>query len=143
MTPLREQEIYSISSSPRRKSYTSSFKGLLCECKCFYVRVCFPSLPPGKSTLASLILRLYEPTEGSVTIGGNDLAGIDVYRLRNRIGTVTQVRRVSTLHDRIMLLAFFPSHCAGNCWRVCECSLLSPRSPFCFPLRSATTSRTA
>ena len=48
---------------------------------------------PGKSTLASLLLRLYDPVEGSVIVGGKDIRDIDEFNLRNRIGTVAQVGR--------------------------------------------------
>jgi subfamily B ATP-binding cassette protein MsbA len=44
----------------------------------------------GKSTLAKLILRFYEPTKGYIRLGGVDLRQLRLRELRNQIGTVTQ-----------------------------------------------------
>lgn len=44
----------------------------------------------GKSTIASLITRLYDPAEGSVTINGQDVRDLNVRGLRSRIGFVQQ-----------------------------------------------------
>ncbi|MFL5344298.1 MAG: ABC transporter ATP-binding protein [Hyalangium sp.] len=44
----------------------------------------------GKSTLVKLLLRLYEPTEGSILYGGVDLRDMDVEDLRGRFGAVFQ-----------------------------------------------------
>lgn len=44
----------------------------------------------GKSTLIKLLLRLYEPTEGSIRYGGVDLRDFDVVDLRSRMGAVFQ-----------------------------------------------------
>jgi ATP-binding cassette subfamily B protein len=44
----------------------------------------------GKSTLIKLLLRLYEPTEGTIRYGGIDLRDLDVRDLRNRVGAVFQ-----------------------------------------------------
>ncbi len=44
----------------------------------------------GKSTLVKLLLRLYDPTEGSILYGGVDLRDMDVVDLRTRIGAVFQ-----------------------------------------------------
>ncbi len=44
----------------------------------------------GKSTLIKLLLRLYEPTEGSILYGGVDLRDMDVVDLRARMGAVFQ-----------------------------------------------------
>lgn len=44
----------------------------------------------GKSTLIKLLLRLYEPTEGTIRYGGIDLRDLDVSDLRNRVGAVFQ-----------------------------------------------------
>ena len=43
----------------------------------------------GKTTLASLVPRLYDPTEGRVLIDGADVAGIDVESLRREIALVS------------------------------------------------------
>ena len=44
----------------------------------------------GKSTLAKLVARVYDPTEGSVQVGGYDLRTFTVASLRHRIGVVPQ-----------------------------------------------------
>src|SRR5207245_8669741 len=44
----------------------------------------------GKSTILSLILRLYDPSSGAVKIDGHDLRSITQQSLREQIGLVTQ-----------------------------------------------------
>jgi ATP-binding cassette subfamily B protein len=44
----------------------------------------------GKSTLVKMLLRLYEPTEGSILYGGVDLRDMEVEDLRGRFGAVFQ-----------------------------------------------------
>ena len=44
----------------------------------------------GKSTLGSLLLRLYDPASGSISIGGMDITNMDEHQLRRQIGTVSQ-----------------------------------------------------
>ncbi|KAH8888772.1 hypothetical protein GQ53DRAFT_230623 [Thozetella sp. PMI_491] len=44
----------------------------------------------GKSTVASLLLRFYNPTQGSITINGVDISTMNVKSLRRRIGMVAQ-----------------------------------------------------
>lgn len=44
----------------------------------------------GKSTVASLLLRFYNPTQGTITINGVDIAKMNVKSLRRRIGMVAQ-----------------------------------------------------
>ncbi len=44
----------------------------------------------GKTTLARLLLRLYDPTRGVIRVGGVDLRDAQTSDLRGRIGTVTQ-----------------------------------------------------
>ena len=53
----------------------------------------------GKSTILSLILRLYDPTSGAVRIDGNDLRGLTQQSLRDQIGLVTQ--ETFLFHDTI------------------------------------------
>ena len=44
----------------------------------------------GKSTIASLMLRFYVPTEGSIRIDGVDISTMNVKQLRRKIGLVAQ-----------------------------------------------------
>jgi putative ABC transport system ATP-binding protein len=44
----------------------------------------------GKSTIASLLLRFYNPTSGTITINGVDISKMNVKSLRRRIGIVAQ-----------------------------------------------------
>jgi ATP-binding cassette subfamily B protein len=44
----------------------------------------------GKSSLASLLLRLYDPTSGRVRVDGTDVRQLDMAALRTHIGVVTQ-----------------------------------------------------
>jgi ATP-binding cassette subfamily B protein len=44
----------------------------------------------GKSTLAKLVTRFYDPTEGRVLIDGNDLRGVTMFSLRSQLGVVPQ-----------------------------------------------------
>jgi subfamily B ATP-binding cassette protein MsbA len=53
----------------------------------------------GKSTILSLILRLYDPTSGAVKIDGRDLRSVTQKSLRERIGLVTQ--ETFLFHDTI------------------------------------------
>jgi subfamily B ATP-binding cassette protein MsbA len=53
----------------------------------------------GKSTILSLILRLYDPTSGSVRIDGHDLRTVTQSSVRKQIGLVTQ--ETFLFHDTI------------------------------------------
>ncbi len=44
----------------------------------------------GKTTLARLLTRLYDPDEGAVRLGGVDTRAADIHSLRRRVGMVTQ-----------------------------------------------------
>lgn len=44
----------------------------------------------GKSTLADLVPRFYDPTEGKVLIDGYDLRDVEIFSLRAQMGIVTQ-----------------------------------------------------
>jgi ATP-binding cassette subfamily B protein len=54
----------------------------------------------GKSTIASLILGLYEPERGTVRIDGRDLATIDRRSMRKHVGVVSQ--EVVLFHDSVL-----------------------------------------
>ena len=44
----------------------------------------------GKSTFANLLLRLYDPSQGSISLGGVDIREFDIKELRNLISYVPQ-----------------------------------------------------
>ncbi|MBK7303086.1 MAG: ABC transporter ATP-binding protein [Saprospiraceae bacterium] len=44
----------------------------------------------GKSTIAELLLRMYDPNSGSISIGGIDIKKLDLYQLRKSIAYVPQ-----------------------------------------------------
>ena len=44
----------------------------------------------GKTTISSLLLRFYEPTEGSITIDGKDISEFNLNELRRQISVVPQ-----------------------------------------------------
>lgn len=57
----------------------------------------------GKSTLAQLLLRFYDPTEGSIAIGNTDIKNIPLHQLRSQISYVQQDVFLfsDTVHDNI------------------------------------------
>lgn len=50
----------------------------------------------GKTALLSLIPRLYEPNDGRITIGGQDMSEMDIHFLRSQIGFVPQESHLFT-----------------------------------------------
>lgn len=44
----------------------------------------------GKTTLVKLLMRLYDPTEGAITVGGIDLRDLDLVQWRRQIGVIFQ-----------------------------------------------------
>ena len=44
----------------------------------------------GKSTIASLLMRFYNPTSGTITIAGKDITTMNAKSLRRKIGIVAQ-----------------------------------------------------
>ena len=44
----------------------------------------------GKTTLAKLLLRLYDPVSGAIKIGDSDIRDVSIESLRNKIGVVNQ-----------------------------------------------------
>jgi ATP-binding cassette subfamily B protein len=59
----------------------------------------------GKSTIARLLFRLYDPTTGSIKLGGVDLRDCSLAALRARIGIVTQDVQLfhATVRDNVTL----------------------------------------
>ena len=57
----------------------------------------------GKTTIARLLFRLYDPEEGRVLIGGHDIRNARISELRSRVGLVTQDVRLfrGTVRDNL------------------------------------------
>lgn len=53
----------------------------------------------GKTTITGLVARLYDPTSGTVRVGGEDLREVSFESLRDRVGVVTQEAHM--FHDSI------------------------------------------
>nr|BFE79089.1 hypothetical protein GCM10020093_016900 [Planobispora longispora] len=64
----------------------------------------------GKTTIARLIARLYDPTAGAVRVGGLDLREADPASVRGRVGVVTQDVQVfsATVRDNLTLFRAHP-----------------------------------
>jgi ATP-binding cassette subfamily B protein len=62
----------------------------------------------GKTTIGRLVLRLYDPTEGAVRVGGVDLRDTDLASVRRRIGVVTQDVQLFAASVRDNLTLFRP-----------------------------------
>jgi ABC-type multidrug transport system fused ATPase/permease subunit len=62
----------------------------------------------GKTTIGRLVLRLYDPTEGAVRVGGVDLRDTDLASVRHRIGVVTQDVQLFAASVRHNLTLFRP-----------------------------------
>ncbi len=62
----------------------------------------------GKTTLARLLLRLYDPTEGRVCLNGTPLAGATVDEVRQRVALVTQEVQLFRASVRDNLTLFNP-----------------------------------
>jgi ATP-binding cassette subfamily B protein len=63
----------------------------------------------GKSTLAKLLLRLYDPDAGAIRLGGVDLRDVSFTALRQRVGLVTQEIQLFNASIRDNLSLFDPS----------------------------------
>jgi ATP-binding cassette, subfamily B, bacterial len=62
----------------------------------------------GKSTLSRLLFRFYDPTAGSVRLGGSDLRGLSLSDLRSRVALVTQEVQLFRATVRDNLTFFTP-----------------------------------
>ena len=59
----------------------------------------------GKSTIFQLIMRYYDPEEGTISLDGNDLRDLDLDWLRSQIGYVGQepVLFAASIRDNLLL----------------------------------------
>jgi len=57
----------------------------------------------GKSTIVNLLARFYEPTDGAITIGGQDYTGFSLQAIHSRLGMVLQTPHLfsGTVRDNI------------------------------------------
>ena len=74
----------------------------------------------GKTTLTRLLFRLYDPSDGSIEIGGTDLRDLALADIRSRVGMVTQDVQIfgATARDNITL--FNPRIGDAAVWRVLD-----------------------
>ena len=79
------------------KSFCKDLKLALCSlslllrCTCMTADAQFPvAARAGKSSIAALLLGLYDPASGEVTLDGTPLTQLDQRWLRRRIGSVAQ-----------------------------------------------------
>jgi ATP-binding cassette subfamily B protein len=74
----------------------------------------------GKSTLAKLLARFYDPTAGRVCVDGHDLRGVTLASLRRQLGTVPQEAFLfaGSLRDNIAFAR--PEADDDEVWRACE-----------------------
>lgn len=65
----------------------------------------------GKTTLTRLLLRLHEPEDGSVRVGGIDVRDVRLADLRRRVALVTQDVQLfeATVRDNLTLFGAFPA----------------------------------
>ena len=63
----------------------------------------------GKTTIARMVLRLYDPTQGSVRLGGVDLRDTDLASVHRRISVVTQDVQLFAASVRDNLMLFRPT----------------------------------
>jgi len=63
----------------------------------------------GKSTLTRLLFRLYDPTQGVIRLGGDNLRDVAPERLRQRVGMVTQEVQLFEASVRANLSFFNPA----------------------------------
>ena len=86
----------------------------------------------GKTTLASLLLRFYEPQRGVITLGGEDIAALSLESLRRQIAIVPQETTLFTGTVRENLLYANPAATPGQldeAVRLARCDELIARLP--------------
>jgi ABC-type multidrug transport system fused ATPase/permease subunit len=74
----------------------------------------------GKTTLARLLFRFYDPDQGAVRLGGEDLRGLALDNLRARVGMVTQDVQLFQASIRDNLTFFDPHRDDAALWKALE-----------------------
>jgi ATP-binding cassette, subfamily B, bacterial len=79
----------------------------------------------GKSTLAALAARLYDPSQGSITIDGVDLRRIDPEQLSRLVGVVSQETYLlhTTIRDNLLLAR--PDASEDDLWSALEAAQIA------------------
>ncbi len=72
----------------------------------------------GKSTVLALLARLHSPTEGRITVGGVDIAGLDPAAYRAHVGYVEQSSPLFRGSVRDNLTLGDPNIHDDDCWRM-------------------------
>lgn len=80
----------------------------------------------GKTTLARLLLRLYDPQMGSIRLGGVDIDQTSLQALRQRVGLVTQDVQLFQTTVRHNLTFFNPEISDNQLWHTLELLGLLP-----------------
>ena len=59
----------------------------------------------GKTTLIKLLMRLYDPSEGRINFGDDDISGLNLTEYRNRIGVIFQDYQIygASVRDNVIL----------------------------------------
>ncbi len=79
----------------------------------------------GKSTLAALVARLYDPSQGSITIDGVDLRRLDPEQLSRLVGVVSQETYLlhTTIRDNLLLAR--PDATEDDLWTALEAAQIA------------------
>jgi ABC-type multidrug transport system fused ATPase/permease subunit len=64
--------------------------GQVSDCLCVFMYSCNEQSGCGKSSIVSLLLRFYDPQNGTVKLDGTDIKDLNVRWLRQQIGIVSQ-----------------------------------------------------
>lgn len=74
----------------------------------------------GKTTLARLLCRLYDPGAGHISLGGRDLRELDAASIRRHVGMVTQDVQIFAASVRENIAMFDPSTPDAAIWAALE-----------------------
>ncbi|MBL8223517.1 MAG: ATP-binding cassette domain-containing protein [Bryobacterales bacterium] len=124
-------------------SQVAALKGLSCRIKAGDKVVVIGRIGSGKTTLQKLLLGLYQPTSGAVSIDGVDLRQLDPADLRRNIGYVAQDVTLfyGTLRENIAIGAPYADDAAivaaadlaAPCWKLGTPLAPTPAAPYAGP----------